>query len=345
MSIPREFLRTSYAYDLPQHLIATHPIDPKEEAKLMVYERASNKLTHSTFKEIFDFFPKHALVVLNDTKVIKARLYGYKGQGKPVEILIHQPQGLDYMVQMRGRVRTGLVLDLRHGYCVQVQKVLENGMRLVRFIKEGEGFLEWAGVLEMLELLGHVPLPPYLKRPDESADITDYQSVFAKYPGAIAAPTASLHFSQSTKDHLLKNFKHVFITLHVGAGTFLSVQSEDIREHPMHAEFVEVSPQAGLTLDEAPYILCVGTTALRATEHYKRGFGLKPCKLFLHLGNPVKHAQALLTNFHLPESTLIMLVASMVGLDKCLELYKIAIEHHYRFYSYGDGMLILWGLN
>ncbi|TSA80875.1 tRNA preQ1(34) S-adenosylmethionine ribosyltransferase-isomerase QueA [Helicobacter mehlei] len=342
MPVPREFLRTSYTYHLPPHLIATHPISPKEEAKLMVYERTSDKLTHTTFKEIFNFFPPNALVVLNDTKVIKARLYGYKEQGKPVEILIHQPQGLlDCMVQMRGRVRAGLVLDLRHGYCVQVQKVLENGMRLVRFIKEREGFLEWAGVLEMLELLGHVPLPPYLKRSDEVQDLQDYQSVFAKYPGAIAAPTASLHFSQSAKNHLLKNFRHVFITLHVGAGTFLSVQSEDIRQHPMHAEFVQVSPQAGEALDNAPYILCVGTTALRATEHYKRGFGLEPCNLFLHPGNPVRHAQALLTNFHLPESTLIMLVASMVGLDKCLELYKIAIEHHYRFYSYGDGMLIL----
>ncbi|WP_104706202.1 tRNA preQ1(34) S-adenosylmethionine ribosyltransferase-isomerase QueA [Helicobacter bizzozeronii] len=341
MSIPREFKRTSYAYDLPQHLIATHPIDPKEEAKLMVYERASNKLTHSTFKEIFDFFPPHALVVLNDTKVIKARLFAHTAQKRPVEILLHHAASpTACLAQMRGKVRPGLVLGLEGGYSCEVLEVLDNGLRVLSF-KHGGELLEWAGVLEMLELLGHVPLPPYLKRPDEAQDLQDYQSVFAKYPGAIAAPTASLHFSQSAKDHLLKNFKHVFITLHVGAGTFLSVQSEDIREHPMHAEFVEVSPQAGLALDEAPYILCVGTTALRATEHYKRGFGLKPCELFLHLGNPVKHAQALLTNFHLPESTLIMLVASMVGLDKCLELYKIAIEHHYRFYSYGDGMLIL----
>ncbi|BCZ17084.1 hypothetical protein NHP190003_03660 [Helicobacter sp. NHP19-003] len=165
--------------------------------------------------------------------------------------------------------------------------------------------------------------------------------MFAKNLGAIAAPTASLHFSQEAKDYLLSNYQYAFITLHVGAGTFLSVESEDIRKHPMHAEFVEVSPQAQNALDNSPYILCVGTTALRAIEHYKRGFGNAPCHLFLHPGNPVKHAHALLTNFHLPESTLIMLVASMLGLEKCLALYQIAIEHNYRFYSYGDGMLIL----
>ncbi|BDQ28893.1 tRNA preQ1(34) S-adenosylmethionine ribosyltransferase-isomerase QueA [Helicobacter ailurogastricus] len=340
-NIPKEFKRASYAYHLPQHLIATHPINPKENAKLMVYERASDRLTHTTFKKIFDFFPKDALVVLNDTKVMKARLFAHTAQKRRVEILLHHAASpTACLAQVRGKVRPGLVLELEQGYSCEVLEVLNDGLRVLGFRHEGKP-LEWAKVLGMLELLGHMPIPPYLKRPDTSQDTQDYQSVFAKNLGAIAAPTASLHFSQSAKDHLLKNFKHVFITLHVGAGTFLSVQSEDIREHPMHAEFVEVSFKAGQALDEARYILCVGTTALRATEHYKRGLGLEPCNLFLHPGNPVRAAQALLTNFHLPESTLIMLVASMVGLDKCLELYKIAIEHHYRFYSYGDGMLIL----
>ncbi|BCZ18970.1 S-adenosylmethionine:tRNA ribosyltransferase-isomerase QueA [Helicobacter sp. NHP19-012] len=340
-SIPKEFNRASYAYDLPGHLIATHPIQPKESAKLMVYERASDKLTHATFKEIFSFFPQDALVVLNDTKVMKARLFAHTPTKRSVEILLHRPQSLTTcLAQMKGKVRPGLALELEQGYSCEVLEVLDNGLRVLEFRHRGE-VLEWGGVLAMLELLGHMPIPPYLKRPDTSADIQDYQSVFAKNLGAIAAPTASLHFSESARDHLLKHYQHVFITLHVGAGTFLSVESEDIREHPMHAEFVQVSPKARQALDRAQYILCVGTTALRATEHYKRGFGNAPCTLFLHAGNPVKHAHALLTNFHLPESTLIMLVASMVGLDKCLELYQIAIAHNYRFYSYGDGMLIL----
>ncbi|CRF49206.1 S-adenosylmethionine:tRNA ribosyltransferase-isomerase [Helicobacter heilmannii] len=340
-NVPKEFQRASYRYDLPQHLIATHPISPKENAKLMVYERASGRITHATFKEVFSFFPRDALVVLNDTKVMKARLFANTPNKRQVEILLHHALSpTACLAQMRGRVRPGLILELDQGYSCEVLEVRQDGLRVLAFKHEGR-ILEWAKVLHMLEYLGHMPIPPYLKRPDTSQDTQDYQSVFAKNLGAIAAPTASLHFSESAKNYLLRNFQHVFITLHVGAGTFLSVESKDIREHPMHTEFVEVSFKAGKALDEAHYILCVGTTALRATEHYKRGFGSKPCNLFLHPGNPVKHASALLTNFHLPESTLIMLVASMVGLDKCLELYKIAIEHHYRFYSYGDGMLIL----
>lgn len=340
-NVPKEFRRASYRYDLPQHLIATHPISPKENAKLMVYERASDRITHATFKEVFSFFPRDALVVLNDTKVMKARLCAHTPTKRPVEILLHHAMSpTSCLAQIRGKVRPGLTLELGQGYSCEVLEVRKDGLRVLTFKHERE-VLEWAKVLAMLELLGHMPIPPYLKRPDTSADIQDYQSVFAKNLGAIAAPTASLHFSQSAKEHLLQNFKHAFVTLHVGAGTFLSVQSEDIRDHPMHAEFVEVPPQSWQALDNAKYILCVGTTALRALEHYKRGLSHEPCILFLHPGNPVKYANALLTNFHLPESTLIMLVASMVGLEKCLELYKVAIEHHYRFYSYGDGMLIL----
>ncbi|BCD46382.1 tRNA preQ1(34) S-adenosylmethionine ribosyltransferase-isomerase QueA [Helicobacter suis] len=341
MSIPKEFLRASYTYHLPKHLIASHPIKPKEEAKLMIYERARNRLTHTTFAHIFEFFPKNALIVLNDTKVIKARLFGRKKSGHLVEILIHHPKDNFCLVQIRGKVHVGLILQLDHGYFCQVLEVLSNGMRLVGFFKESGHFLEWVEVLDMLEILGHMPIPPYLKRADEIKDLQDYQSVFAKNLGAIAAPTASLHFSESTKAYLLSHFKHAFLTLHVGAGTFLGVECEDIREHGMHSEFVDIPLITQQALDHAPCILCIGTTALRAVEHYKRGFKTPHCNLFLHAGNPVKHVQALLTNFHLPQSTLIMLVASMLGLDKCLELYKQAIKHHYRFYSYGDGMLIL----
>lgn len=339
--IPREFLRSSYAYDLPRHLIALHPIRPKESAKLMIYDRATDTITHSSFKHVFEFFPQDALIILNDTKVIKARLYGRKEQSTRVEILIHRPEGLDCWVQMRGKVHVGLVLDLGGGYFCRVQEVLTDGMRLVRFFKKSGGFLEWAEVLEMLELLGHMPIPPYLKRADEPKDVQDYQSVFAKHAGAIAAPTASLHFSQENKAYLLSHFKHAFLTLHVGAGTFLGVECEDIREHGMHSEFLDIPKATQSALDKEPYVLCIGTTALRAVEHYKRGFRTATCDLFLHAGNPVRHVDALLTNFHLPESTLIMLVASMVGLDQCLKLYRLAMAHNYRFYSYGDGMLIL----
>ncbi|WP_104757876.1 tRNA preQ1(34) S-adenosylmethionine ribosyltransferase-isomerase QueA [Helicobacter salomonis] len=339
-SIPPEFLLSSYHYDLPPEYIASTPLLPPEQAKLLVYERATGRITHSSFAHVFDFFPQNALVVLNDTKVIKARLYGYKASGGRVELLIHNPHNLCYFnAQIKGRISQGSMIDLGQGYSCEVLTPPSN-LRQVCFHHHQKP-LKWEKVLNMLELLGHMPIPPYLKRADTPTDIQTYQSVFAKHPGAIAAPTASLHFSERAKEHLLAHFQHAFLTLHVGAGTFVGVECADIREHPMHAEALFIPEETQRALDRAPYILCVGTTALRGVEHYKRGEALKPCDLFLHPGNPVTHAQALLTNFHLPKSTLIMLVASMVGLQTCLELYKIAIEHKYRFYSYGDGMLIL----
>ncbi|WP_104727636.1 tRNA preQ1(34) S-adenosylmethionine ribosyltransferase-isomerase QueA [Helicobacter felis] len=338
--IPLEFSLSSYHYDLPAEYIASTPLLPPERAKLLVYERATGRIIHSSFAHVFDFFPKDALVVLNDTKVIKARLYGRKASGGKVELLIHNPYNLHHFnAQIKGRVPQGGLIELDQGYSCEVLTPPAN-LRQVCFYHHQHP-LKWEEVLDMLELLGHMPIPPYLKRADTPTDAQTYQSVFAKHAGAIAAPTASLHFSESAKEHLLAHFQHAFLTLHVGAGTFVGVECEDIRQHPMHSEALFIPEETQRALDHAPYILCVGTTALRGVEHYKRGNVLKPCDLFLHPGNPVSHVQALLTNFHLPKSTLIMLVASMVGLEKCLELYKIAIEHHYRFYSYGDGMLIL----
>ncbi|WP_121020738.1 tRNA preQ1(34) S-adenosylmethionine ribosyltransferase-isomerase QueA [Helicobacter vulpis] len=338
--IPKEFLLSSYHYDLPPHLIASTPLDPPEQARLLVYERASGRITHSHFAHIFDFFPQNALVVLNDTKVIKARLYGHKPSGGKVEILIHNPNGPHHFnAQIKGRIAQGEVIELAEGYVCETLNPPSN-MRQVRFYHHQKS-LNWEGVLDMLELLGHMPIPPYLKRADTPTDIQTYQSVFAKHAGAIAAPTASLHFSKRAKKHLLTHFPHAFLTLHVGAGTFLGVECADIRDHAMHSEALVIPKETQQALDRAPYILCVGTSALRGVEHYKRGHVFKPCDLFLHPGNPVTHAQALLTNFHLPKSTLIMLVASMLGLQKCLELYQLAIAQDYRFYSYGDGMLIL----
>ncbi|WP_120952709.1 tRNA preQ1(34) S-adenosylmethionine ribosyltransferase-isomerase QueA [Helicobacter sp. L8] len=338
--IPKEFLLSSYHYDLPPEYIASTPLLPPERAKLLVYERTSGRITHSHFAHVFDFFPKNALIVLNDTKVIKARLYGHKASGGKIELLIHNPHNLHHFnAQIRGRISQGSLIHLGQEYSCEVLSPPAS-LRQVRFYHQ-QNPLNWEGVLAMLELLGHMPIPPYLKRPDTPTDAQTYQSVFAKHPGAIAAPTASLHFSEHAKAHLLTHFAHAFLTLHVGAGTFVGVECADIREHPMHAEALFIPKDTQHALDRASYILCVGTTALRGVEHYKRGNALKPCDLFLHPGNPVTHVHALLTNFHLPGSTLIMLVASMVGLQKCLELYGIAITHNYRFYSYGDAMLIL----
>ncbi|PAF48139.1 tRNA preQ1(34) S-adenosylmethionine ribosyltransferase-isomerase QueA [Helicobacter sp. 12S02634-8] len=346
--IAQDFLLQSYDYALPKALIASYPASPKESAKLLVYDRTKDSLIHSDFYHIFDFIPPKALIVLNDTKVIKARIHSKKESGGSVEILFHHQisDGL-YLVQMKGKVQAGMVLSLKNGYMCQIKALQEGGYRHVIFLKDNRA-LGLSEVLEMLERYGQMPIPPYIKRPSSELDSSEYQSVFAKNYGAIAAPTASLHFSTTGLERLKKEFQHCFLTLHVGAGTFAGVEVADIREHQIHTETLCIPTQTMQALDGAREILCVGTTALRSVEYYKR---LPPrtkqedlfalCDIFLHLGNPVLHTQHLLTNFHLPKSTLIMLVASMVGLEKCKELYGIAIKNSYRFYSYGDGMLIL----
>lgn len=342
-----EFSLESYNYPLPKNLIAPHPANPKESAKLLVFDRKKDRLVHSDFYHLFDFIPKNSLIVLNNTKVLKARIYGNKIDGGKIEILYHRMiEEKLYLVQIRGRVRIGTKILLQQGYEAKVEKILDEGHRLVSFYKNDEK-LEYKEIFKMLESIGHIPLPPYIKRPDEKLDTIDYQSIFASSFGSVAAPTASLHFSETMLAHLKNNFSYCFLTLHIGAGTFQSVETSDITKHKIHTEALHIPLQSQKKIIEAKTILAVGTTALRGIEYFTRlqkniETDLNAeCDIFLHLGNPVYRVSHLLTNFHLPKSSLIMLVASMVGLQKCQELYQIALKHNYRFYSYGDGMLIL----
>ncbi|PAF53283.1 tRNA preQ1(34) S-adenosylmethionine ribosyltransferase-isomerase QueA [Helicobacter sp. 13S00482-2] len=343
-----DFSLHSYDYFLPKELIADYPAIPKESAKLMVYDRKNDEIFHSDFYHIFDFIPKESLIVLNDTKVIKARIYGRKKSGGNIELLYHQEIGQNsYLVQIKGKVKEGTHISLVNGYESVIEETRDDGYRIVKFFYQGSE-LNLKGVLEMLDKIGHTPLPPYIKRPDEKLDISEYQSVFAKNLGAVAAPTASLHFSPTALQRLKKEFSHCFLTLHVGAGTFSAVEAQDIRSHQIHSERLVLSPMSMEKIDNAKSILCVGTTALRSVEYYARLKNINKektlyseCDVFLHPGNKVIKANHLLTNFHLPKSSLIMLVSSMIGVQKCKELYEIAIENKYRFYSYGDGMLIL----
>lgn len=397
----REFSLESYDYALDPKLIAKYPASPKESAKLLVYERASGRITHSTFANLFDFIPRDYLLVFNDTKVIKARIYGRRASGGGIEILLHkriesggansggsgeckgdgESCGARFLVQMRGKVKVGEVIYLESPFSARVVEMLENGYRVVEFFEGERGLFE---VFGMLDSIGHVPLPPYIKRADEALDMQEYQSVFAKNYGAIAAPTASLHFSDAMFDFATKHYENLFLTLHVGAGTFVGVESEDIRGHQIHSEMLLASKEAICQIQKSQKLLCVGTTAMRSVEFLARlgggengvqdseaknhsageilckgghemggearggileknseGGYCGECDIFLHLGNPPIKTTALLTNFHLPKSTLIMLVASLVGLDTCMELYREAMARGYRFYSYGDGMLIL----
>lgn len=332
---------SSYDYALDKGLIASRPAHPKESAKLLVYERKSAKITHSFFANLSDFLPPCALI-FNDTKVIKARIYGHKESGAKVELLLHAPLSpQNFLAQIRGRVRVGEILHFKRGLMAEILELLEDGLRVVRLVQEGR-VLEPGALYALLDEIGHTPLPPYIKRADEKSDERDYQSIFAKNLGAVAAPTASLHFSEAMVENLSQKHAIHTLTLHIGAGTFRGVECENIALHKMHKEFFHIPPQTRALIDSKSPLLCVGTTAARSVEHYARtGLFSGECDLFLHPQNLPLRVDHLLTNFHLPRSTLIMLVAAFVGRERILALYREAMRENYRFYSYGDGMLIL----
>ncbi len=340
----KDLLLSSYDYTLPNELIATYPVHPKEDAKLLVFERKNNQISHTTFKNLQDFLPDCALF-FNDTKVIKARIYGNKSSGGKIELFLHQPcldsQDSLFLAQIKGRVKKDEILSFEQNLKAKVIELLDDGLRKVQFFQNDE-VLNTFKLYELLDTIGHVPLPPYIKRSDEKSDLEDYQSIFAKNLGAVAAPTASLHFSENMLENLKKRHEIYHLTLHVGAGTFKSVECENLENHKIHSEFFDISKKACEVIDSQKKILGVGTTVTRTIEYYARtkqnqGF----CDLFLHPHNPPLRQDYLLTNFHLPKSTLIMLVSAFIGRQNCLKLYDIAIKEKYRFYSYGDAMLIL----
>lgn len=333
---------STYDYFLPAELIASHPTKNKDDARVLVYERKKDKITHTTFKNIFDFFPKDTAVIINDTKVIKARIYGKKESGGKIELLLNSPlQENRYSVYIKGKVSKDTKLFFDNSLCSIVKELKDDGSRVVEFFKNDKK-IDTNQLFDILEQIGHIPLPPYIKREDTDEDVEDYQSIFAKERGAVAAPTASLHFTQEKFDELKERFKTRKLTLHVGAGTFKPVTCEDINDHKMHSEFFHIDTQTKSLLDSKQSILAVGTTVTRTAEYYireKKTSGY--CDLFLHPQNRPQRVNYLLTNFHLPKSTLIMLVASFVGIEKTLKLYEVAVREKYRFFSYGDAMLII----
>ncbi|MDN5103373.1 tRNA preQ1(34) S-adenosylmethionine ribosyltransferase-isomerase QueA [Aliarcobacter butzleri] len=333
---------SSYDYNLPKNQIATYPVTPADSAKLLVFNRSTNTIIHSTFKDILEFLPNDLSIFLNDTKVIKARIFGLKDSGGQIELLLNKPLFMDrYLVMIRGKVRVGTKLLFDENLSAIVEEVNEDGSRIVEFFQE-EKKLDFLSLIEILNKIGHLPLPPYMNREDEKQDEQNYQTLFAKNYGAVAAPTASLHFTPELLKNLEKKYGLNYLTLHVGAGTFKPVDVEDILSHPMHSEYFEIGIDAKKNLDKANKVLAVGTTVTRTIEYYARTNKIQgECDLFLNPANKPIKVDYLLTNFHLPKSTLIMLVASFIGLEKTLEIYETAIKENYRFYSYGDGMLII----
>lgn len=332
----------SYDYNLPPEQIATYPATPADSAKLLVYNRSTKEIIHTTFQSLLEFIPKQTEIFFNDTKVIKARIFGKKETGGKIELLFNKPlPDNQYLVYMRGKVLVGNTITFDKNLTVKILKLQEDGTRIVKFYQDNNE-LDFLTLVEILNDIGHLPLPPYIKREDEKSDDTNYQTLFAKNYGAVAAPTASLHFTPALLDDLKEKYHTNYLTLHVGAGTFKPVESDDILDHPMHSEFYEIPEESINILNSEKKVLAIGTTVTRTVEFYndtKKSNG--EANLFLNPLNPPKRVDYLLTNFHLPKSTLIMLVASFIGIDKTMEIYEEAIKENYRFFSYGDGMLII----
>lgn len=327
---------------MPESLIAEFPANPRDSARLLVYDRTQDTITHTTFNKLFDYIDTNTAILLNDTKVVKARVYGHKKSGGKIELLLNSPlQDEKFSVYIRGRVKVDHILSFDDNLSAQVVSLQDDGTRIVSFYQNNKK-INSDELFNILESIGHVPLPPYIKREDNSEDETEYQTVFSHERGAVAAPTASLHFTENMFENLKQRYETYFLTLHVGAGTFKPVEAEHIKDHIMHSEFYSIPESTCKAIDSKKPILAVGTTVTRTVEYYVReNLQTGKSDLFLHPENKPQRVNHLLTNFHLPKSTLLMLVASFVGLQKAKNIYKVAVEEKYRFFSYGDAMLIL----
>jgi len=336
-----ELLTESYAYDLPAGLIASEPVYPRDSAKLLVYDRKTDTVTHTAFRHLLEFLPE-CDVFLNDTRVIKARIFGKKESGGKVELLFNKSlDAYRSLVMIRGKVREGTQLFFDQSLIATVERLNEDGSRIVTFSRNGEP-VRFETLVQLFDTIGHIPLPPYMQREDKETDERDYQTLFAREAGAVAAPTASLHFTPELFEALKRKHPTHTLTLHVGAGTFKPVEAKKILDHPMHSEYFHIPKDAADVLDSNKPLLAIGTTVTRTIEYYVRtGKTEGECDLFLNPHNPPQRVTHLLTNFHLPKSTLIMLVSAFIGREKTLQLYQEAIAQGYRFFSYGDAMLIL----
>jgi S-adenosylmethionine:tRNA ribosyltransferase-isomerase len=333
----------NFNYELPNKLIAQYPPKNRGDSKLLVSNPFVQKLQDLSFQNFISLVRPNDLLIFNNTKVIKARLFGQKETGGKIEILIEQVldnQKALAMIKSSKKINMDLKIILSNNYVVQILERREN----LFLIQLNQGSFH-----ELMELNGHVPLPPYINRPDEIDDIERYQTVFAKNKGAIAAPTAGLHFSEADFELFHRNnINYTFITLHVGSGTFQPVKVKDIDQHIMHTEQFEITNETKIKIELAKKnggrIIAIGTTVLRALESSytkeKIMTGHQETKIFIKPGYRFKLVDSLFTNFHLPKSTLLMLVSAFTGYEFTKKMYSHAIEKNYRFFSYGDAMFI-----
>jgi S-adenosylmethionine:tRNA ribosyltransferase-isomerase len=335
---------SDFHFDLPDELIARYPLEKRSASRLLSLDGVSGAIAHRHFADLPDLLQPGDLLVFNDTRVIPARLFGRKETGGQVEVLMERMTGEQ---EMLAHVKASKAL--KPGQVV----LLEDGSRLVMQERDGALFrLTLDGqesLLALLERIGHMPLPPYVDRPDESTDRERYQTVYAREAGAVAAPTAGLHFDDDILAQLKeKGVDSTFVTLHVGAGTFQPVRVDNIEDHVMHSEVARVSEQTVEAVARARAqggrVVAVGTTSVRSLESASKDGVLKPFEgetdIFIHPGYRFQAIDALITNFHLPESTLIMLVSAFAGYRHTMDAYRAAVADRYRFFSYGDAMFI-----
>jgi S-adenosylmethionine:tRNA ribosyltransferase-isomerase len=370
MRRPVNIMRKSdFNYSLPPELVAQYPASPRSASRLLHLDGASGACRDMKFADLPALLRAGDLLVFNDTRVIPARLLGHKDSGGRIEVLIERLLDAHrVLAQVRSSKppRLGQKLLFEQGVTAEVlqrrdefyELAFKAGGQLKKSplpLSGGEGKGEGVGkssgesVTEILERIGHVPLPPYIGRVDETADRERYQTVYARHRGAVAAPTAGLHFDETMLGRLSKmGVDSAFVTLHVGAGTFQPLRVDDIREHRMHAEYLRVLPEAcdkiNTAKKEGRRVVAVGTTVVRALETAAKNGRINPFEgetdIFIYPGYRFQIVDALLTNFHLPGSTLLMLVCAFGGTENVLQAYRHAVEQKYRFYSYGDAMLV-----
>ena len=334
-----------FYYDLPEELIAQTPAEPRDSSRLLVYHRDTKRIEHKIFRDVIDYLVPGDVLVVNRTRVLPARIYAHTEHGGAVEVLLLKRLSLadwEVLVRPGKKCRPGARLVVNEELSLDVVSVTETGERIVKFLYDG--MFE-----DILSRVGSVPLPPYIRA--KLADPERYQTVYSKENGSAAAPTAGLHFTPELLERIrAKGVEIAEVLLHVGLGTFRPVKEENVLDHKMHSEYYEVSAEAADIVNRAKSegrrVICVGTTSVRTVETVadEHGF-LRPCKgnteIFIYPPYRFKCVDALITNFHLPESTLLMLVSALCSREEVMEVYKVAVGEGYRFFSFGDACLIL----
>lgn len=338
-------LKFDFYYDLPQELIAQTPLEPRDSSRLMKIDRATGKTEHNHFYNIADYLREGDLLVLNDSKVFPARIYGTKrSTGVPVEFLLLNQRSADTwetLVRPGRRLKNGTLVDFSDELYAEIIDTVEDGNRIVKFHFDGVFF-------DILDRIGQMPLPPYIT--EKLKDKDRYNTIYSRETGSAAAPTAGLHFTENVFASLKeKGVNTAYVTLHVGLGTFRPVKENDILDHKMHTEHYTMPEQTARKIIETKAnggrVIAVGTTSCRTLESVASTGGIRECSsdtgIFIYPGYEFRCIDGLITNFHLPESTLIMLVSAFLGRERTLAAYEEAIREKYRFFSFGDSMIII----